>query len=90
MDEVLPGTLVREAFAVLTFVGGPFISAVLVAGLGVGIAQAATQVNDPAVGFLPRALVGGGVAWTFGPVALERMAEFFASSVVRMGGGGGP
>ena len=83
-----PGALVRESFSLLAVVGAPFLLSVLVAGLVVGIVQAATQVNDPAVGFLPRAVVGVLVAWGFGPLALEKIAAFFVSSVTRMGGGG--
>ena len=51
----LPGALVKEALVVLATVGGPVFGVMLLVGLVVGVLQAATQVNDAAVGFLPRA-----------------------------------
>ena len=51
MSTDLPSSLMREGFAVLASVGGPFVLALLVVGLLVGLLQAATQINDPAVGF---------------------------------------
>ncbi len=83
----MPGGLVREAFALLALAGGPFVGALLVAGLIVGVLQAATQINDPAVSFLPRILVGILVAWLAGPMVLERLATFFASALERVGSG---
>jgi flagellar biosynthesis protein FliQ len=87
MDELL-ADIANEGFALLTLTSAPFLTSVLVAGLIMGVIQAATQVNDPAVGFLPRAVVGIAVAWSFGPTALEELAAFFTSSIMRMSGGG--
>ena len=83
----MPRDLAREAFMLLAMTGAPFMLTVLVAGLIMGVLQAATQVNDPAVGFLPRAVVGIGVAYAFGPLAVEKLAAFFTMAVNRMGGG---
>jgi flagellar biosynthesis protein FliQ len=87
MDES-PAAIAREAFSVLTITAGPFLVAVLIVGVIVGVLQAATQVNDPAVSFLPRALVGLAVAWAFGPLALDKLAAFFVSAATRMAGAG--
>jgi flagellar biosynthesis protein FliQ len=57
----LPGALLREALLLLAAVGGPVLGALLLVGLVVGVLQAATQVNDAAVGFLPRAAAAGAV-----------------------------
>lgn len=81
-----PGALAREAISLLVITGGPFLLAVLVVGLVIGVLQAATQVNDPAVSFLPRALAGIVVAWAFGPIAIDKLAAFFVSAVTRMSG----
>lgn len=81
-----PGALAREAISLLVITGGPFLLAVLVVGLVIGVLQAATQVNDPAVSFLPRALAGIVVAWAFGPIAVDKLAAFFVSAVTRMSG----
>ena len=82
----MPGGLVREAFALLAITAGPFLISVLIVGLVIGVLQAATQINDPAVSFLPRALVGILVAWGYGPIAVDKLAAFFVSAVTRMSG----
>lgn len=86
MTPDLPNALMKEGFTVMTMVGGPFMGALLIVGLVVGIFQAATQINDPAVGFLPRLVVGLAVAWLAGGWAVERMARFFAGALTRMSG----
>ena len=81
----LPTALMREGFTLLASTAGPFIAGLLVVGLVVGIMQTATQINDPAVGFLPRfsaALLG---AWALGHWVLERYAHYLADSMTRMG-----
>lgn len=85
MDPSMPGSLVREGLSVLAIAGGPLFVALLVTGLVVGVLQAATQVNDPAVGFLPRILVALLVIWLVGPWAAERLAGFLAHAMSAMG-----
>ena len=68
----------------LATTAGPVIGALLVIGLVVGVFQAATQINDPAVGFLPRFAAALGAVWLLGGWLLERYAGFFAASLQRM------
>lgn len=84
MSTELPTALMREGFAVMGAVGAPIVGALLVVGLIVGLMQAATQINDSALGFLPRLLAAIGVTWAIGPWALERLATFFAAAVNHM------
>jgi len=84
MSLDLPSALLREGFAMLAIVGGPFVGALLLVGLVVGLLQAATQINDPAVGFLPRLLAALLVAWFAGGWAVERMAQYLAGAMERM------
>ena len=46
--------LVREVVAVVLLVSAPPIGAALAVGLVTGVLQAATQIQDPAVGVVPR------------------------------------
>lgn len=85
MTPELPAALMREGFVLMAVVGGPFMIALLVVGLVVGLFQAATQVNDPAVGFLPRLVVAILVSWVAGNWAIERMAKFVLVAFQRMG-----
>jgi flagellar biosynthesis protein FliQ len=80
----LPGTLTREGFMVLATTAGPVIGGLLVIGLVVGVFQAATQINDPAVGFLPRFAAALLTVWIAGGWLMERYAGFFATSLGRM------
>ena len=80
----MPGALTREGFMLLATTTGPIIGALLVIGLCVGIFQAATQINDPAVGFLPRFVAAILAVWLLGGWVLERYASFFASALQRM------
>ena len=88
MNPALPGSLLREGLALLGLVGAPLFVAALVVGLCVGVLQAATQINDPATGFLPRAAAAVIVCWAAGPWMAERLARFLAGALVRMAGHG--
>jgi flagellar biosynthesis protein FliQ len=80
----LPAALTREGFMLLATTTGPIIGALLVIGLCVGVFQAATQINDPAVGFLPRFAAALLAVWLLGGWVLERYSAFFAHSLQRM------
>ena len=86
MSTDLPSSLMREGFGVLAAVGGPFVLALLVVGLLVGLLQAATQINDPAVGFLPKLLTGVLMAYFTGPWILERLSNYLAAAFRGMSG----
>jgi flagellar biosynthesis protein FliQ len=86
MTPDVPGALLRDALLLLASVGGPVFAALLVTGLVLGILQAATQINDSAVGFLPRALAGILVVWALGGWMMQRLAGFLVHSVQLMGG----
>ena len=86
MSTDLPSNLMREGFGVLATVGGPFVIALLVVGLVVGLLQAATQINDPAVGFLPRLITGMLVTYFTGHWVLERLARYLVAAFQGMSG----
>lgn len=87
MDAHLPGHLIREGLAVLGVVGGPVFLALLVIGLVMGVLQAATQIQDPAVGFLPRLAAGLLVVLLLGNWMLERLAKYFLFAMQRISEG---
>ncbi len=87
MTPELPSSLLREGLSLLAVVGSPLFAAALAVGLVVGVLQAATQINDPATGFLPRAAASVLVCWLAGGWMAERLARFLASAIVRMGRG---
>ncbi|MBX7114009.1 MAG: flagellar biosynthetic protein FliQ [Myxococcaceae bacterium] len=84
----MPSALVHEALTLLAVVGGPLFLGLFVAGLLLGVLQAATQINDPSVGFLPRIGVAVGTCALLGGWMMERMASFLAHAMERMSGHG--
>jgi flagellar biosynthesis protein FliQ len=83
MNE-LPTALMQEGFLLLASTAGPFIGGLLLVGLVVGILQSATQINDPAVGFLPRIAAALAGVWALGHWVLERYAHYLAHSLDSM------
>jgi flagellar biosynthesis protein FliQ len=67
---------------VLVTVGAPLFGGMLAMGLFLGIMQSATQINDAAVGFVPRIMTALGLSWLLGGWMLHRLAAFFAASVM--------
>ncbi len=77
MDPVLLH-VVREALWVVLLVSAPPVGAALAVGLVTGVLQAATQVQEPAVGVVPRlvAVLGAlAVASPFIGARVLRLAE---------------
>lgn len=86
LDASLPTTLFHEAVYVLSLVGAPLFLTVFAVGLVVGVLQSATQVNDPAVGALPRLVATVLVCVFLGGWMVQRLASFFTAAVERMAG----
>jgi flagellar biosynthesis protein FliQ len=82
----LPAALLREGLLLVGTVSAPLLLTLLVVGLFVGVLQAATQINDAAVGFVPRLLAAAVACWLLGGWMVQRLAGFFASAVERMAG----
>jgi len=81
-----PATLLKEGLVLVGTVGGPIFLVMLGVGLVMGILQAATQINDSAVGFLPRAAAAAACIWVAGGWMMERMSGYLAQSIIRMSG----
>jgi len=72
--DVLLG-LAREALYLALLLAAPVVLSTLLVGLVVGVLQAVTQVQDPAVGLAPRLVAGG--------VALALAAPWIGAELVR-------
>ena len=76
MDSAnLTGFLQQALFTTLE-VGGPIVVATLVVGLVISIIQAATQINEQTMTFVPKLLIVAAVLFLFGPGMLERLLDF--------------
>jgi flagellar biosynthesis protein FliQ len=81
-----PAMLLKEGLVQVGVVGGPIFLVMLGVGLVMGILQAATQINDTAVGFLPRAVAAAACLWLAGGWMMERMSGYLGQAIVRMAG----
>ncbi len=84
MDPGLPAALLHDGLRLLVEVGGPLVLLLLASGLTMGVLQAATQINDPAVGFVPRLCIALGAVWLMGGWMMGRLSGFFAHAVAAM------
>jgi flagellar biosynthetic protein FliQ len=82
------GVLTHESLRVLAIVGAPLFGVVLVVGLVVGVLQSATQINDSAVGFLPKICAALLTLSLLGPWMVQRLAQLFALALQHLAAGG--
>ncbi len=75
----------RRMLWTAVMVGGPVIGAGVVIGLVIAILQAATQVNDSAVAFAPKAVATIAVLALAGPWMLAQLVEFTTAVFVAVG-----
>jgi len=68
--------IVRQALEVAMLVAGPLLLASLLMGLMVSIFQAATQINEMTLTFIPKLLVMFVVLVEMGPWALQLLVDY--------------
>lgn len=79
MTEGLVLDLVRQLLVLVCELAGPVIFGGLVLGVLVGILQAATQIQEQTLTFLPKLGLAIGTVLIGGSWALERMVRFAVS-----------
>ena len=77
MDPLLV-QLAREALALVLLLSAPPLLAALGAGLVTGVLQAATQVQEPSIGVVPRVAAALGALAVAAPWIGARTARFAA------------
>jgi flagellar biosynthetic protein FliQ len=71
-------SIVRQALEVAMLVAGPLLLASLVMGLMVSVFQAATQINEMTLSFIPKLLVMFAVLVITGPWAIQLLVDYVA------------
>lgn len=69
-------TLLREGFLLALLLAAPLLVAALVAGVVSGLLTAFTQLQDPALGVVPRVAAVGAAIVLFGPAIARQLAAF--------------
>lgn len=82
--DALPA-LFREGLQLMGVVGAPLFAALMIVSLVVGVLQSVTQVQEPAVGAVPRLATVVLVVMLGGGWMMERMAAFLRSAIERLG-----
>ncbi len=74
----------RQALWVLLLLGAPVMLTALAVGMVIGIFQAATQINEPTLAFVPRLLGVVLVLYLSGPWMLRLLTDFAKRLLVNL------
>lgn len=85
MNDML--TFIHDQTVATAVAIGPLFVLMLGLGLVIGVLQAATQINDAAVGFLPKVFLGGLACLMIGPWMLERLVLILRAAFEKIGAG---
>ncbi|MGL4604490.1 MAG: flagellar biosynthesis protein FliQ [Iodobacter sp.] len=69
-------TVIQRAMEVMVLLGGPLLLTALVVGLVVSIFQAATQINEASLSFIPKLLITFLVFILIGPWMIETAMDY--------------
>lgn len=69
-------TLAMQALKVAVFLAGPLLFAALITGLIISLLQAATQINEMTLSFIPKIVAVVVVLIIFGPSMLSIMIDY--------------
>lgn len=84
MDTSQAIDLGRRAILLVLTVGAPVLLAALIVGVLAGILQAATQVQDPTLSFVPKIVAVLLTAAVAGPWILQRLVAFGAEMFAKL------
>ena len=73
--------LVHQMLLVSLKISGPLLAAALVVGVAISIVQAATQVQEMTLTYVPKMIVGALVLVVLGPWMLQVMVNFSAGLI---------
>jgi len=76
--------LMREALTVGILIGAPILATTLVVGVVVSIIQAATQVNEATLTFVPKLIAVFVAMLIFGPWMMATLLDFSAGIFANM------
>ncbi|MEN8718870.1 MAG: flagellar biosynthesis protein FliQ [Oceanococcaceae bacterium] len=76
--------LLRQALNVTFLVSAPLLLVALVVGLIIGLFQAATQVNEMTLSFIPKLIAIGAAMVIAGNWMLDRMVSFTRDLIINL------
>jgi len=86
------GDLLAQTITTIFYIAAPVLFAGLAVGFTVAIFQAATQINEVTLVFIPKMIITGVVLWLTGSWIFEHLAGFIGeiAVVLRQTAMGGP
>ena len=81
MDAQQVFTFGQQGLYMLLLIAAPVLIAVLLVGVLVSIFQAATQINEPTLSFVPKILAAVGVLTIAGPWMLTTLVEYLQRTI---------
>jgi flagellar biosynthetic protein FliQ len=84
MDSGLVMELLIGALRMTAILGGPVIVTVLIVGIVIGALQSATQINEPAVAFVPKLLAVMLVMAVTGASTLGIFVDYVREMIIRI------
>ncbi len=84
MTDTIVLELLQQTFWVAFKLSGPVLGTALVVGVGIGIFQAITQIQEMTLTFVPKAVAIGAVVLLFGSWMMETMIVFATNLFERM------
>lgn len=76
MTETALGGLMYEMFGLVARLGGPVLVVSMVVGVIISILQAATQIHEQTITFVPKLLVIGLMLLIFGSNMMDSLRDF--------------
>ncbi|MBB3344446.1 flagellar biosynthetic protein FliQ [Luteimonas sp. S4-F44] len=76
MTPELALTELRRGLEVALWVGGPLLATVLVVGVVVGVLQAATQINEPTIAFVAKAVALTAALFALGAFLIGYLVDY--------------
>ena len=76
MDSSLVFTIGQEALTILLMVAAPMLLVFLAVGLTISVLQAATQLQEPTLSFVPKIVAGVVVLLVAGPWMITTLVEY--------------
>lgn len=84
MEASLVIELVFQALRMALFLSGPILLGLLIVGLIISILQAATQLNETTVAFVPKIIVLSIVILMAGPALLGLFSDYVREIILRI------
>jgi flagellar biosynthetic protein FliQ len=88
MDELIFFDRLRQGLWISTLISAPILGAALVAGVGVGLFQALTSIQEMSLTFVPKLLAIVAVFWVSMSFMTATLVSFFHDEILPIIAGG--